>query len=69
MGMATTAMTTKTVDDDDTSATLSRYVARVNHKFIFSRTGFHSYVCRRLDELEQGRCKRLILNCPPQHGK
>lgn len=69
MGMATTATTPKTVDTVDTSATLSRYVARVNHKFIFSRTGFHSYVCRRLDELEQGRCNRLILTCPPQHGK
>lgn len=67
--MATTAMTPKTVDAVDTSATLSRYVARVNHRFIFSRTGFHSYVCRRLDESEQGRCKRLILTCPPQHGK
>ena len=40
--MATTATTPKTVDTVDTSATLSRYVARVNHKFIFSRTGFHS---------------------------
>lgn len=69
MGMATTGTTPKTVDTVDTSATLSRYVARVNNKFIFSRTGFHSYVCRRLDELEQGRCNRLILTCPPQHGK
>lgn len=48
---------------------LATFIAACNAKFIFSRTGFQAYVCRLLERAEAGQEKRLVLTCPPQHGK
>ncbi|MDA0989682.1 MAG: phage terminase large subunit [Verrucomicrobia bacterium] len=32
-------------------------------------TEFHSMLCRSLQRVADGECQRLILSCPPRHGK
>lgn len=35
----------------------------------FDLTPFHEEICRALDEVVSGDCRRLILTMPPRHGK
>lgn len=54
---------------EDNLLTYTRYVFEELNNRPFARSEHHRIICRALERVYNGECRRLIINIPPRHSK